>query len=71
MFVSNAVGSKPNEPAYDPATMVDTQGTITFTAVRQVPVGSRLEGIHLTVKSKTSTIDIYLGPADFLKIFED
>ncbi len=68
MFASNLAGSKVNEPAYNPATMVELEGTIT--AVRQVPAGSPLEGVHLTVKSKTSTVDVYLAPADFLKIFK-
>jgi hypothetical protein len=68
MLASNAPGSKANEPAYNPAAMVDMQGTIT--AVRQVPAGSPLEGVHLTLKSKASTIDVYLAPADFLKIFK-
>jgi hypothetical protein len=68
VFANNLAGSKANEPAYNPATMVDMQGAIT--AVRQVPAGSPLEGVHLTVKSKTSTVDVYLAPADFLRIFK-
>jgi len=68
MFASNVVGSKANEPTYNPASMVDVEGTIT--AVRQVPVGSPLEGVHLTVKAKSSTVDVYLAPADFLRIFK-
>ncbi len=68
MSASNSAGSKTNEPAYNPATMVEMQGTIT--AVRQVPAGGALEGVHLTLKSKTSTVDVYLAPADFLKIFK-
>jgi hypothetical protein len=67
MFASNVVGSK-NEPTYNPASMVDVEGTIT--AVRQVPNGSPLEGVHLTVKAKNSTVDVYLAPADFLRIFK-
>src|ERR1700733_6863173 len=63
--VSSAAG---NEPAYNPATMVEVVGTVT--AVRQVPAGSPLEGVHLTLKSKNSTLDAYLAPADFLKIFK-
>jgi hypothetical protein len=67
-FASNVVNSKANEPVYNPATMVDVEGTIT--AVRQVPAGSPLEGVHLTLKAKTSTVDVYLAPADFLRIFK-
>src|SRR5580693_6544381 len=68
LFASNVAGAKANEPAYNPATMVEVDGTIT--AVRQVPAGSPLEGVHLTVKSKASTVDVYLAPNDFLKIFK-
>jgi hypothetical protein len=68
MFASSLSGPKANEPAFNPATMVELQGSIT--AVRQVPAGSPLEGLHLTVKSKTSTVDVYLAPNDFLKIFK-
>jgi hypothetical protein len=68
MFASSLSGAKANEPAFNPATMVELQGTIT--AVRQVPAGSPLEGLHLTVKSKASTVDVYLAPNDFLKIFK-
>jgi hypothetical protein len=57
-----------NEPAYNPATMVEVSGIIT--AVRQVPAGSPLEGVHLMLKSKASTLDAYIAPADFLKIFK-
>jgi hypothetical protein len=67
-LASNVGGSQANEPAYNPAAMVDVVGTIT--AVRQVPASSPLEGVHLTLKSKNSTFDAYLGPADFLKIFK-
>src|SRR5579872_1994089 len=68
MFASNLGNPKANEPVYNPATMVDVEGTIT--AVRQVPAGSPLEGVHLTLKAKTSTVDVYLAPADFLRIFK-
>lgn len=68
MFASNLGNSKANEPTYNPATMVDVEGTIT--AVRQVPAGSPLEGVHLALKTKNSTVDVYLAPADFLRIFK-
>ena len=60
------VATKSNAPVYNPATMVDVVGIIT--AVHQAPAGSPMEGVHLTVKSKTNTFDVYLGPADFLKM---
>lgn len=57
-----------SEPAYNPATVVDVDGIIT--AVHQVPAGSPLEGTHLTVKSKSGSIDVYLAPTDFLRFFK-
>ncbi len=65
---ANPATTKPNEPAYNPSTVVDVWGTIA--AVRQAPAGSPLEGVHLTVKAKTGTFDVYLAPADFLRIFK-
>jgi len=41
-----------------------------ITGVRQVPAGSPLAGVHLTVQVKTGVADVYLGPADFIKIFK-
>jgi len=55
-----------NQPAYNPASAVAVSGVIT--GVRHVAAGQPLEGVHLTVKTKTETIDVYLGPADFLKM---
>ena len=63
VFAGNLAGSKPSEPAYNPATMDDVQGTIA--AVRQVSAGSPLEGVHLTLKSKTSTLDVLPGAGGF------
>ena len=48
--------------------MVDVDGTIA--AVRTAPAGSPLEGTHLTVKTKTAMSDVYLAPADFLRILK-
>jgi hypothetical protein len=67
-LATNVSSAAINEPAYNPATMVEVVGTVT--AVRQIPAGSPLEGVHLTLKSKNSTLDAYLAPADFLKIFK-
>lgn len=55
------------EPAYNPATVVDIDGIIT--GVRQVPAGSALVGMHLTVKTKSAAMDVYLAPSDFMRIF--
>lgn len=57
-----------NDPHYNPATVVDVLGTVT--GVRQVPAGSPLPGVHLTVKSKAAAFDVYLGPSNFLKFLK-
>jgi hypothetical protein len=44
--------------------------TATVIETRHVPDGSPLAGVHLTVNLNSQTIDIYLGPADFLSQFE-
>lgn len=54
------------EPAYNLATVVNVDGIVT--GVRQAPAGSPLEGTHLTVKTKAGVVDVYLAPADFLKM---
>ncbi len=59
---------KSAEPAYNLATIVDVDGIIA--AVRNVPAGSALEGTHLTVRTKTGTVDVYLGPVDFMRVLK-
>ena len=66
-FASNPVATT-NEPAYNPATVVTMEGTVT--GVRQVSAGSPLAGVHLTLKSKTGPVDVYVGPSDFLKFLK-
>jgi hypothetical protein len=53
-------------PAYNPATMVNVMGTVS--AIRQVPGNDAMAGVHLTVKAKTGTFDVLVGPAAFLKL---
>jgi hypothetical protein len=62
------IGSGAAQPVYSPATMVEVNGTIT--AVRQVAAGGAMPGMHLTVAAKSGTFDVYLAPADFMKIFK-
>lgn len=60
--------TKANEPVFNPATMVQVAGNIA--AVKTVAAGSPLAGMHLTVTTKTGSVEVYLGPSDFLKIFK-
>jgi hypothetical protein len=53
------------EPRYDPATIIDVLATVTD--LREVPRGSPLAGVHLTVKTDKEAFDAYVAPADFLK----
>jgi hypothetical protein len=72
-FPAPGTGIIPNNPkpeaapSYDPATVIDIMGRITD--VWEVPAYFPLEGLHLAVKSGSETLDVYVGPADFMKIF--
>jgi hypothetical protein len=59
------------DPRYDPATEVTVLAIVTD--IREVPRGNPLNGVHLSVKpesQESQVIDVYLGPADFIKQFE-
>lgn len=57
------------EPRYDPATVVDL--AVEVVGVRDVAGETALNGIRLAVRTDTdTTIDIYLGPASFVKEFD-
>ncbi|HVO99459.1 MAG TPA: hypothetical protein VMT15_15420 [Bryobacteraceae bacterium] len=58
----------PPEPKYDTATVIDVNATIT--AQREVPKGSPMAGLHLAVKVGSEDLDVYVGPTEFVKIFE-
>ncbi|HLG99853.1 MAG TPA: hypothetical protein VKX49_26325 [Bryobacteraceae bacterium] len=53
-----------NGPSYNPATAVAISGTVA--GVRVVPPGQPLEGVHMAVKTKTRTVEVYLAPKNFL-----
>jgi len=61
------------EPRYDPATAVDMMTVVAD--LREVPRGSPLSGTHLIVRPESAKegseiIDVYLGPASYLKDFD-
>jgi len=61
------------EPRYDASSPFDTMTVVV--EQREVPRGNPLNGIHLTVrlesaKENSETIDVYLGPAAYLKDFD-
>jgi hypothetical protein len=57
-----------SDPAYNPATTVAVSGIVT--AVREVPTGQPLEGVHLMIKNKNMSLEIYVGPRSFLKFLK-
>jgi hypothetical protein len=59
-------GAGATAPVYNPATVVNVMGTVS--AIRQVPGNDAMAGVHLTVKAKTGTFDVVVGPAAFLKL---
>jgi DNA polymerase III alpha subunit len=52
-------------PRYDPATEVTIRGTVD--EVRQVTGRQGWAGTHLTLKADQGTLDVHLGPSDFLE----
>jgi len=54
-------------PSYDIATVVDVMGTVR--GVWEVPMPVALDGLYLSAKAGVANLDIYLGPADFVKMF--
>lgn len=66
-FAASNQPVKTSEPVYNPATVVNVDGVIT--AAHQVSTGA-MQGMHLTVKAKSGTLDVYLGPTDFMRIFK-
>ena len=58
----------PAEPRYDPSTSVAFSGVVT--ATREVPRGTAMHGLHLTVDTGRESLEVYLGPVEFLKQFD-
>ncbi len=53
-------------PQYNVKSETDFVGTIL--KVREIPAGEAFAGIHLTMQVRNETIDVFLGPADFIKL---
>jgi hypothetical protein len=54
-------------PVYDTAKMIDVQAKVT--AVREVPKGNPMDGLHLVLQSGSETLDVYVGPTEFVTVF--
>ena len=59
--------TSPADPRYDPGTTVAFDGLVTET--REVPKGNPMRGLHLTVDTGKESIDVYLAPAEYMKLF--
>ncbi|HUJ24231.1 MAG TPA: hypothetical protein VLX58_21995 [Bryobacteraceae bacterium] len=66
--VNEKVAKVEPDPPYNTGAVVDVSATVIET--REVPRTSPLSGVHLSVKAEGEVTDVYLGPADFLKLFE-
>jgi hypothetical protein len=64
----SAADVKAQGPTYDSATMIDVHAKVS--EVREVPKGNPLDGLHLMLQSGSETLDVYVGPMEFVKIFE-
>jgi hypothetical protein len=66
--IVHASGRAPaiSRPQYDRATVTDVSGVIA--EIRETPAGP-LPGLHLFVRTEKKLVDIYVGPALFVKDF--
>jgi hypothetical protein len=60
--------TSPPEPKYDPATTVEFSAVVL--EVREVPRNSPMRGLHFTVENGKESLDVYLGPVEFMKQFD-
>lgn len=67
LALSNPVQAA-SDPAYNPATAVSVSGIIS--SIRDVPAGQPLEGVHVILKNKTNSVEVYLGPRNFLNFLK-
>jgi hypothetical protein len=56
------------DPRYEISSVIDVDATVMD--LREVPRNNPLSGLHLTVKIESDTMDVFLGPVDYLKGFE-
>lgn len=56
------------EVCYDPATVINVVATVSD--IRILPSSHPLEGEHLDAVSRTGNLDIYVAPADFVRMLK-
>ncbi len=69
----NKPSDTPAEPRYDAATVVDVEVIVVQT--REVAKDNPLAGMHLVARLESARadaepLDVYLGPAEFIKMFD-
>lgn len=70
LATDKAASVKEPEVRYDAATVVDVKATVV--SIREVAKTEPLDGVYLTVKTeaaKSESLEIYVGPVDFVKTF--
>jgi DNA/RNA endonuclease YhcR with UshA esterase domain len=60
--------TQPAEPVYAPSTVINEMATVI--EVRETPKTEVLGGIHFIVKADSGTIDVHVGPKDYVAQFE-
>lgn len=60
--------AKEPEPTYNVATVINF--TAKVTEVRDVSRDNPLAGLHLTVQFESQALDVYVGPSEFVKVFD-
>jgi len=68
LFGDSKESKEKSAPAYDTATVVDVSGEVT--EVRDIPSGSPIAGVNLTIKVKGEPVAVYVAPTEFVKLFD-
>jgi hypothetical protein len=63
-FAQRRMGGGKGMPRYNPSTEVTVKGTVEKVTENTSPLG--WPGTHLTVKAGAETLDVHVGPSDFL-----
>jgi hypothetical protein len=64
-FAQRRTGGGKGLPKYNPSTEVTVKGAVEKVTEDANPMG--WSGTHLTLKTGTETLDVHLGPSDFLR----
>jgi hypothetical protein len=68
MALTAADKAAPIDPGYDTRTVITL--TAKVTEVREVSKDQPLAGVHVMVQLDSQALDIYVGPTEFVKVFD-